>query len=182
MTMTETNDVHPRVAHWIVRSECLYLYEFKHMDFLTINPRTGEIRIIECKFKVGPAVYVVSQLNRYYDALGIASARKLCIAFGTLNMLQKAEFALNNVTPIMFPESMLEAGIKRHRANMPAFDEVFKSFYGGKTINQHMLEYSEGLNKLTTPTLYLTDAQVKQAQDDEAAFWQEKRRQAMQSA
>jgi hypothetical protein len=160
----------------------LYLYEFRYMDFLTINPNTGELRIIECKFKVGVASYVIAQLNRYYDDLGIASARKLCIAFGTLNMLQKAEFALNNVTPIMFPESMLKSGITRNRFAMPAFDEVFKHFYGGKSIVQYQFEYSQQPNRFDTPTLSLPDSEVEKIRDDEERAWILAKNQRMQSA
>lgn len=180
--MNETNDVHPRVAHWLTRSGCLYLYEFCRMDFLTINPRTGELRIIECKYKFGPAVDVIKQLNRYYDKLGIASARRLCIAFGTLSQVGKEEFALNDVTPIMFPESMPVTRIVRYKEGMTAFNEVFKKFYGGKSIRQYQLESSQRTDKFITPTLSLTTAQIKKFRDEEEAAWLEKKRRTMQSA
>lgn len=46
----ESSELHTRVASWLTRRGILYIHEYKNKpDFVTINPQTGEMALIECK-------------------------------------------------------------------------------------------------------------------------------------
>lgn len=90
-TLIETWDLHPRVAHDLNERGLLWVNEYMYrpyglegggsIDFVAIDPKNGNLSIIECKIKINSLPDLEDQLYKYFHAFYVMEAVKEVYAF-----------------------------------------------------------------------------------------------------
>lgn len=102
MTLIETLDLHPRVAHHLNMRGLLWINEWRYpsvedapggsIDFVAVDPRNGQFSIIECKIAIESVSAIERQLDRYFEAFCVSEAKKEVYAFfATPQQIQKLQ-------------------------------------------------------------------------------------------
>jgi len=125
----ESQEIHPRVATWLNRRNFPYIHEYRQrVDFLTINPQTGQVAIIECKQEINITSHVIHQINGYYRAVGIPSAERICITMTPLRLFQKEELEMSGIKYLIFGEMIPKTPCLPVGQARPMFEETWHKF------------------------------------------------------
>lgn len=145
MKPREVRDLHPRIAHWLDTHGLLYMHEYvsggnSQIDFVSIQPSTGHVAIIEAKVLV--TRYDKSQVNWYHQSFGVADASKLLFSLlpvseDDIDVLEKHDI---EVVHLSMDDPM--ARIRKLRETAYDFAEVFEATYN-KPLKGHstIIEY-----------------------------------------
>lgn len=130
----EAWDLHPRVAYWLKDNGLLYLHEYHvysgNIDFLTIDPESGHVSIVECKMKIDELAWPVQQINGYHRAFGIKAASKILFSYYPVLDRHRAKLEDDGFELYITGEDAPFMPVDRRAVTIGPFSEAFEYHYG----------------------------------------------------
>lgn len=142
----EVPDMHPRAAAWLRNRGLVYIHEYParygRMDFLAIDPVTGQISIVECKVNITSAADVLSQIDGYRNGVSFpqgVNVNRIGLSLMPVSKKVIIDFVVAKAEVYGLRVSYPFIQIERYTAAYIAFNTVYRQFYGADLPNQYAL-------------------------------------------
>lgn len=126
--------LHPRTAYDLTQRGLLYLHEYHvyngNIDFLTIDPLSGRMGVVECKMQLDWLSGGMDQVERYHRAFGIQSADKVLYSYHPVSNEFLLEAQNKGFQVFVTGEDALYAPVARRHETIDNFWDAFEDHYG----------------------------------------------------